>query len=182
MIGTHNSMSYLPPKKWWLKPFRFIAQCQTKTIREQFEKYGVRLFDLRISYDKNGIPEFRHGLMAFKSDVLGTLRYLDEREVPIYVRLTLETNGQEDLFIRDCKLWETGFPNLIFFNGTRKSDWKRIFTFKIKDLPLTQLVGSMSGRKINGLWPRLYAELHNRENITVNRNTPYCLVDFIEIQ
>lgn len=174
-------MSYLPLKKWWMKPFRFIAKCQSKSIEEQYEKYGVRLFDIRISYDKNGIPEFRHGAIAFKGNVYDTFRYLDSKETPVYIRLILEKDGQEELFKRDCKLWETGYQNLIFFCGVRKSDWKRLYSFKV-ELKLTQLVGSMCGRKIYSVWPWLYASLHNRENLTAHRNDPYCLIDFIEIK
>lgn len=50
-LASHNSMTYLPIKKWWLKPFRFIAQCQNKTIEEQYQA-GVRMFDIRIAFNK----------------------------------------------------------------------------------------------------------------------------------
>ena len=122
--------------------------------------------------------------MTFEGNVYDILCYLDSLEERIYVRLTLEINKederQEALFIKDCELWQIGFPNLVFFNATRKFDWKRLYKFEVEDLPLTQLVGSMSGRKIDGLWPWLYAVLHNRQNLEVNRNKEYILIDFIE--
>nr|DAH01868.1 MAG TPA: hypothetical protein [Crassvirales sp.] len=31
-LGTHNSMSYLKPKRWWMRPFHFIAKCQSRHI------------------------------------------------------------------------------------------------------------------------------------------------------
>ena len=33
--GTHNSMSYLPPEKWWMWLLRPFARCQRKTLAEQ---------------------------------------------------------------------------------------------------------------------------------------------------
>jgi len=47
ILGSHNSWSYLPPKKWYMKPFRFTAQCQDWDIKTQYE-HGVRCFDLRL--------------------------------------------------------------------------------------------------------------------------------------
>ena len=46
MIGSHNSLSYLPIQGWRkiLTPW---TKCQSLTLEEQYEK-GVRYFDLRI--------------------------------------------------------------------------------------------------------------------------------------
>ena len=67
-IGSHNSLSYIKPKKWYLMPFHFMARCQSKDYVKQYETYGVRLFDVRIWFDKDGNPEVRHGLMSFDID------------------------------------------------------------------------------------------------------------------
>ena len=40
IIGSHNSWSYLPPKHWWMRPFAFMARCQSCDIQAQYEKYG----------------------------------------------------------------------------------------------------------------------------------------------
>ena len=52
ILGSHNSWSYLPPKHWWMWPIHFMAKCQRVDIREQYEKYGVRCFDLRVRWKK----------------------------------------------------------------------------------------------------------------------------------
>ena len=52
ILGSHNSWSYLPPKHWWMWSFHFMAKCQRVDIREQYEKYGVRCFDLRVRWKK----------------------------------------------------------------------------------------------------------------------------------
>lgn len=64
------------------------------------------MFDLRVSFDKNNVPEFRHGLIAYKGDVEKTLHYLNSKRVA--VRLVLEEyyddkdNRQEELFKYYC--------------------------------------------------------------------------------
>ena len=37
ILQAHNSWSYLKPKVWWLRPFAFMARCQSKDIFEQYE-------------------------------------------------------------------------------------------------------------------------------------------------
>ena len=44
-----------------------MARCQGAGYKEQYEKYGVRLFDLRVWFDEDTKEfEVRHGVMAFK--------------------------------------------------------------------------------------------------------------------
>ena len=181
MIGTHNSMTYLPPKNWWMYPFRFIAKCQSKDLTEQYYKYGVRIFDLRIAYDEYGCPEFRHGSMIYKGDVYEHLQYLNSLPEKVYVRLILEKNGHEDYFIKDCKVFEDKYPNIIFFQGNRKSDWKKLYTFKQPDLPLTQMISSMTWKIWDDWWPWLYARIMNKKNRAKYKDAEYLLLDFIEI-
>lgn len=182
-IGTHNSMTYLNPKKWYLYPFRFIARCQSKTIEEQYE-LGIRLFDIRISYNKDGNPEFRHGLMSYDKDVFQTLSYLNSKKVPIKIRILLEENKaserNENFFKLSLMSFQSSFPNLIFYEGRRKFDWKQIV--KLPTLEVEQPISSMMGNKIDDLWPWLYAKLHNKQNYKLYKNSnKTVLFDFIPL-
>ena len=49
-IGTHNSLTYLTPKKWWQKLIKFTAKCQEVDYEKQYE-LGARVFDIRLWYD-----------------------------------------------------------------------------------------------------------------------------------
>lgn len=179
-IGTHNTMTYLKPKKWYLYPFRFIARCQSLSIKEQYD-LGVRIFDIRITYDKKGRVEFRHGLIAYKGDVYDTLAWLNSHNVPIKIRILLEEGKEspekEFLFIRDLNRFQIIYPNLSFYEGRRKFDWKQLV--KLPNLDVTQIVSSMQGNKIDDLWPWLYAKLHNKENLEKYKYKEYILMDFI---
>ena len=52
---SHNSWTYLKPRTLIGCIFRWAGRCQSHSIVEQYEKYGVRIFDLRIKLDKNKI-------------------------------------------------------------------------------------------------------------------------------
>lgn len=181
-IGTHNSMTYLKPKKWYLYPFQFIARCQSLSIDKQYS-LGVRLFDIRISYDKNNVPEFRHGSMAYKGDVYKILDWLNNQGCPVQIRILLEENKEdvtkETLFIKDICKFKTIFKNLTFYEGRRKFDWKKITD--LPDLEVVQLVSSMQGNKIDDLWPWLYAKLNNKKNLKLYKEDYKYIIDHTPI-
>lgn len=87
MLGSHNSLSYLPIKGWRkiLKPW---VKCQSKTIEEQYNS-GVRYFDLRVR--KKGIDWwFCHNSAIFVpvKEHKEILEYLIEKKA--YVRIILD--------------------------------------------------------------------------------------------
>lgn len=187
-LGSHNSMTYLKPKKWYMYPFQFMARCQSKSIEEQYEKYDIRVFDLRISYDINCNIEFRHGLIAYKGDVKKTLEYLNSRKTKVYVRLLLEVGEyaqdlekQEWMFTLSCEEFEKNYPNIKFFCGRRKFDWKEVYKFKFKEPDIIQKVSSMQGSKLDDLWPWLYAKLNNRKSLR-EIDKGWLFLDFVEIK
>lgn len=89
MLASHNSATYLRPREWWMRPFSFMARCQSKNIIEQFEA-GARLFDFRIRCtgkidDKTGRPEviITHGIIEYAYpgvlyDLLSEINWLSE--------------------------------------------------------------------------------------------------------
>ena len=180
-------MTYLPPKKWWMYPFRFMAKCQSKSIEEQYEKYGIRMFDLRISYTEDCKAEFRHGLIAYTGNVDEILQYLNNRSDEVYVRLLLEVGEyadlqkQEWLFTLDCERFIRDYNNIKFFCGRRKFDWKTVFEFEIKEPDIIQKVSSMQGTKIDDLWPWLYAKFNNRRSLK-EVGDEWLFLDFVEIR
>lgn len=183
-IGTHNSMTYLKPKKWYMYPFQFIARCQSKTIQEQYEDYNIRLFDIRIKYDYNGDPEFRHGSMAYKGNVYEILSYLNSRKEHVKVRIILETKKEDKIneryFVRDLFRFYELYPNITFYEGRRKFDWKQLMT--LPTLNVRQIISSMDESKLNDLWPWLYAKRYNHNNLLNCKEDETVLMDFIEKQ
>lgn len=181
-LGSHNSMTYLKPKKWYLYPLRFMAQCQDMTLEEQYE-YGIRHFDLRISYTKDDRLEFRHGLIAYEGNVLKYLDWLNSRPEPVYVKLWLELSKedlkQEELFKSHCMLFENNYTNIRFYGGRSKKKLN-LYQFKNAEPNHQACFASLQAPLIDDLWPKRYSKKHNKkakETCTAD----LLILDFVEI-
>lgn len=182
ILASHNSMSYLEPYHKWLRPLRFMARCQSASLKLQHDM-GVKLFDIRISYDKAGNPHFRHGLMRYKGNVLAVLAYLDA--IGADVRLLLEdsrVNAQHEMaFYDDCLRWTRDYPNIHFYGGQRKCDWLKIYPFPEIEHKIKHLYASMIGGKIDDLFPKRYAVKNNRKNIEEYDDSDYyVMIDYCQ--
>jgi len=183
ILASHNSWSYHKPKHWYMYPFRFMAKCQNKDIIEQWVS-GVRMFDLRIYFDKYGVMQVRHGFMVYDipfSHLMNDLAFLDgkAKDEPVYVRVVLEMNKeskfnqahQEWNFRRLCGALVEYFKHIKFIEGVRKFDWKEIYHFDDPLPPYIQKYSSTTSidnkglnkwySKLDDWWPWLYAHLHN---------------------
>lgn len=194
ILGSHNSMSYLSPRCWWgwlMLPF---ARCQSKTIDEQIAA-GVRCFDIRISFDSNSLPCFRHGWCQFGGEetltsVLYRLQSYSNNGYVLYVRVILEEpltlwqtirkltgfkvtqkpdDAQASLFYRNCKTLDNKYrdKNIIFIGGYRKFDWEHLYDFGNEDIPVRQYVSSMdySAPWWQRILPKYYAKRHNKDKL-----------------
>ena len=72
MIGSHNSLTYLPAKTLVGKLLIPWTRCQNKTLVGQYNM-GVRYFDIRGRF-KKGICEIVHNKIAFKGDLFEELK------------------------------------------------------------------------------------------------------------
>lgn len=82
MLSSHNSLSYLTPKKWWMKLLTPWAKCQNKTISQQYDA-GVRYFDFRVAFSSDSsVPIFVHNIVKYRlsyKEFLNIMRYLDSK-------------------------------------------------------------------------------------------------------
>lgn len=191
IIGTHNSMTFLRPQKWYgwfMIPF---ARCQNKTIEEQWYD-GARCFDLRIRFTKKGEPYFAHGLYECTHEVkpIDVLVQLDKLILrynqPAFVRLILEDPDKQNhnvfYFKQFCQEWSKGNKMIRLFGGNRKGDWKKLYTFKddVPDSLNNQWVSSMAedARWYEKFLPFAYAWRCNKRN-KENVKPKFNLFDFI---
>lgn len=190
-LGSHNSISYAKPKKWYLYPFRFMARCQSKTLVEQYYTYGVRMFDLRIKFSKGGKYSFAHGIMEYDLDVDEILTLLNDFPENVDVRIIQENReGEfEDTFIQWCQKVRKQYPNIKFFGGRNKGSWKVIYNFGYKGPTFLDKYSSVNNETANytgTIWddwfPFLYAWKNNRENIKNGTDRDYLFIDFVNIQ
>ena len=186
-LATHNSLTYLEPKCWFLKLFKFCYQCQDKSIHQQIND-GVKYFDFRISFNSLRSLEVRHKLIAFKcdySDFMELLMMMNHKK-DLVIRMVLEKNTKEtdeEDFRIICKYIEEHFKNIKFCCGEDVHSKKVIYQFKNGGGPsVIEKYSSVTGKLIDGLWPKKWAKKHNKEIFEANKNSDkFLMIDFYEI-
>lgn len=184
-LASHNSLTYLKPKYWFMCLFQWLYRCQSKTIDEQYAA-GVRYFDFRISFDRQGMAHFRHGLVVFKAsekDIHKILENLNTHK-DVVVRFVLEWSSSiEDkyLFITLCKEVQEAYKNIKFTSGEYIKTKEILYDFgtQIKN-PVHERYSSVVGSKLNGLWPWRFAKKNNEKYLEEFKGKRcYLMLDFI---
>lgn len=194
-LASHNTWSYLKPKRWWMRPFSFMARCQKADIRRQWTE-GVRCFDLRVRFDSDGEPFLCHGLMRYEGDVNTMLyelnTYASEAHEMALVRVMLEDNilsdvgFQESQYAYFCHRIETAplFTHLRFFGGWTKAGWRDriIYEFSGIEPSIVEKHSSVCGDYFfSALYPKAYAKKHNEEARKMDFSPHFLMIDFVEI-
>lgn len=181
MLGSHNSLSYLPCRKWWMYLINWAAKCQSKTLSEQYHS-GVRYFDIRLKWnDKKEDWVIAHGLIEYKGNIRKVLETIDSLakfyNEKVYVRFLLEYNKRPDdeatkilklnSFVR-CMRGE--YFNITYHLVETKWDEKVIETYS-DDIILVHAYSSVLGYKRFFWIPYLYAKLYNKESRKTSKMT-----------
>ena len=190
VIGSHNSWSYLRPRKWWMRLIAFAARCQRVDIRRQYEM-GVRCFDLRIRSDKDGALMVAHGCVTYGINLfglMGMLSYLDKKG-DVMVRILHEVrNGRQYTeqarvpFADTCDYFVKEYPHLRFWCGRNLFNWQKDYDFG-DDPTCEETYGSVvPGKKwLYGWWPWLYAVTHNKQVKAKGTDKDILLIDFVDL-
>lgn len=188
ILGSHNSWSFLPVKRWWMWPIRFVARCQRIDIREQY-KQGVRCFDLRMRH-KDGQFQIAHGCVVYDYDRMMWMDDMDwlNQKGDCYVRVLHEvrTKRQRDespkrTFAEFCVFTAWSYPNIRFWCGRNLYDWRKDFDF-CDDPTCEERYGSVSEKKwLYGWWPWLYARINNRRIRQQGTEKEVLLIDFADV-
>lgn len=192
VIGSHNSWSYLPPRRWWMRPVAFMARCQRVDIRTQYEKYGVRCFDLRVRFDRYGLGVVAHGAVEYchtASRIYEDLAWLDARG-GCFVRVLHEVRSArqyrrhaEGLFRAFCARIESSYPHLRFWCGRNLFSWGLDYEFVSPDPTCEERYASVCPpRKIDDWWPWLFARRKNRDILEAGTRKDILLIDFVDIK
>lgn len=172
ILGSHNTMSYLPVAKWWMKPFNIFSKCQDLDILKQLD-LGIRHFDIRIRSNDKGEWCFAHGLVEYSNErtVEDFLYFLHTYKCSvrlIYEDTFTKHKNETVAFILFVRHIAALYKNLSFIEIRRKSDWKDL-SGKCGITPINvtyiQKVSSMDGNWFTKLLPRLYAKLNNKHII-----------------
>lgn len=189
IIGTHDSVTAHPPKKWWMKLGKSVAVTQDKTVYNQYLD-GIRCFDFRIRLDKSGEWVMCHGLYEVDLDIYDILYWLkggaEDRRENVYIRIVLEDkkhcDKEAERFVKFCKWAESFSPYIIFIAGNRKSDWKQLYKFKYPNQRQWMPVSSCAedAKWYEKAFPMLYAKRMNKHNLkNIPQQYGFAFFDFI---
>lgn len=193
-FGTHDSFTYLKPDSFWGWLALPFYRTQSKTLDEQLED-GWLCIDMRVTFDREGQAKLAHGIVKLKSDSKfireSLLRISDQQKKNekdgtkyMYVRVILEdtkVNEQnERMFKTFCDYIVDVYPNLIFFGGNRRCDWKQVYSFP-NNPTLAQMCGSMApdARWYERLIPWIYAKRRNSINFDLDYIEDVVIFDFV---
>lgn len=203
ILGSHNTMTYLKPTKWWMYLFRFMSKCQKLTIEEQYNK-GVRWFDFRLSFRKNkkGLYDavFTHGYITYKQDPEEIFKWLNtKKDAQCRIVLEKKDHTQEYFFNLYVNRLIDLYPNLQITQIAKKDEWEDLIA-PTADIsyPLVHKYASnntnnpkwykykllkskaWSGLMIDDLWPWIYARFNNKYHIRKYEDSDVCLIlDFV---
>ena len=192
VLGSHNSWSYLRPRKWWMRLIAFAAKCQRVDIKTQYLKYGVRCFDLRIRFDKDVTLIVAHSIIEYaieRKSLMKELRWINQCG-DCYVRVIHEvrTRGQYTVdsvkwFGRFCCFMQDAYPHIKFWCGRNLYDWKVDYQFEGEDPTCEETYGSVvPGKKwLYGWWPWLYAVTHNKAIKAKGTDKDIMLIDYVDV-
>lgn len=201
-IISHNTFSYLPVRKWWMRSFAWLAKCQDKDINAQMDV--IDGMDIRVRFDKAGIPHFAHGFIEYEFGVYSMLSSVDAqawaKDRHYIARVILETTpfmseveriNQKERFEYFCYNLEYGYPRIDFYGGWPRDEWgKNVHDFYNGEPSVTEMHASIAWKHdknalkrflhpVNALWLKPWAKRHNRE-IIENAETEYVMIDFVE--
>ena len=197
MLGSHNSLTYLPCRKWWMYLINWAAKCQSKTLNEQFHN-GAKYFDFRIRF-KDGKPVIAHGLIEYKGNIdymVANLNYFAEYfKETIYLRFVLEYNKIPEDFasqiaslVNLVRYYRGKYPNITYTYVMSKWNEQKVATYYSKDKDTPTLIHKYSSvlKEKRFLWiPYWYAKLHNKKNRKVfkhvleDKDSKVLMLDFV---
>lgn len=191
IVGSHNSWSYLPVVKWWMRPLRFTARCQRVGIVEQYVIHEVRCFDLRVRFE-GGHVVVVHGIVEFLCSKLNLMAYLDylDRQGDCYVRVIHDVRtkrqyerSSSELFVDLCNQLENSFKHIHFFCGQSLYDRHRYYKFLGDDPTMDEKYASVSKPKwLDDWWPWLFAWRKNKQIRKDGSKKDVLMVDFVDIK
>ncbi len=194
-IGSHNSLSYMRPRQWWLRPLAWTARCQSMDLIQQWNA-GVRFFDIRAKY-RDGCWISGHGMMDYNVEITYAIGWLEwtanDQDEKCVVRVMLEDSGgvhSDTAFANLVYEWQCMFPHITFVGGYRKNPFEVIA--KVESVPelhcyqFFQDYGAKTWwQKLKGLrfpWPRYWAKKKNAGYWQGVNGEVYTIMDFVEIR
>lgn len=189
ILGSHNSWSYLPAKKWWMAPFSFMARCQNESVIGQYFWYNVRCFDLRVKFKGDNLI-IAHGKMEYnysKEDLFADLLFMNTRE-DCAIRLIHEVRTSKEYtsesinkFVDFCIEVQCRFPKIKFWCGENLYNHCADYEFAYKPDCEEKYASVCAPKWIDDWFPLIYAKLNNKKIKQLGTDKEILLIDFVNL-
>ena len=172
MLGSHDSMTYLPARHRVFELFSFLWRTQTKNLRQQAAA-GVAYFDIRVRLTKSGGWRLCHGLVDLNREFerldqllqwVSCVGYNPSLRGEPYIRLILERGWCSCKFEQLAPRLALRFPNVCFI-GIKK-DWKVLLN-RDPDILDQTFTPWLSGLTVWENVKRLWRMIRQREPLTI---------------
>lgn len=203
-IASHNSFTYLRPRRWWMRLLAITARCQRVNFNRQLD-LGAQMLDLRVRFvpaPYGGTrPMVCHGLIEYEDGwqaAVNAIQLLDDKsrgsEHPYYIRVVLESRRpseeQKERFRDLCGVLTNYHRNVVFFGGNDRSDWsckKPVYDFGTPLPDIDEKHASTTALfprfpRLDDLCPILYSRLFNHRDIEQGTTHDWLMIDFVDIR
>ena len=168
-----------------------MARCQSSNLIEQYYKYDVRCFDLRVRFDNIGRMKLAHGFMEYDIDYFGLSRDLQfiNEQGDCYVRIIHEVRNKKQYNNRNisafelfCEELEREYKNITFYGGRNLFNWEFDYKFSNNPSEEEKHASVCSPKLIDDWFPWLFAKLNNKKIIEEGTNKDILSIDFVNIR
>lgn len=178
ILGSHNSFSYLPPQKWWMKFFK----CQNKDLKQQI-KSGVNALDLKVIFhedDKNTVSiSYKHWTSKEKYN-WNILQYkiidcIPKNKQNFFINISLDIKKpnmfQEIEFIQFCNVFkekiDISYKNIILTGGKRTCDDEQVWMIPKNNMNIVTPIAGVDKRTrwYEHVFPYLFTKRMNKQNM-----------------
>ena len=187
ILGSHCSWSFLRPKKWWMKLLYWHYGCQKYDVQTQYNRFGVRCFDLRIRTNKRHDISIVHGKCEYDitiGELYKDINWLNERG-DCYLRLIHEAKTAKQYNADSIKAFElvsafihNVFPNLKVIDGRNLYNNQK--DIELPDMAIDEKHANVGKPKwLTSIYPKAYANYNTKKFIEQGTDKDILLVDFV---
>lgn len=170
-----------------MKLMSFTAKCQDATIREQYKKYGVKCFDLRLNTYGEQV-QVVHGKVVYNislKELRKELRWLDYRR-DVSVRILLDIRDEKhftpeaiELFRQTCKKFEKTYKSIKFWCGRNLYNWAVTYHFEYEPSCEEKYSSVCAPKWLDDWYPRWFAKKNNQKIYSEGTDKEFLLMDFV---
>lgn len=178
-LGSNNSWSFLKPKKWYHNLFRWYYRHQDYDIQTQYNRFGVKCFELKVRADKFSSPVVTNGYCEFDiniGELYKDMGFLNDKgdaiviikvDIPFWYHFK-RCNASTNVLLEIVTFVRNTFPSVkLFINDYMPMKYER------------KCGATAKPKWLKSIYPRLWAKNNNHKVINSCTDKDILSVDFV---